>query len=646
MCGFVGFYGAETREGSDTTLRRMTDAIAHRGPDDDGYWMDPDAGIHLGFRRLSIIDLSAAGHQPMVSHSGRLVCVFNGEIYNYPSLRDRLSCSSLRGHSDTEVLLEHIEEFGLSETLARASGMFALAVWDRQERTLSLGRDRIGEKPLYYGWMGDTLLFGSELKALRRHPAFEMEVNRDVLAMYLQSAYVPAPWSIYRDIYKLPPATTLTLREGKRPLGFDPFPGNGPAAYWSFVDVVDRGREPISDQEAIERLDSTLRRVIASEMISDVPLGGFLSGGIDSSTVVAMMQAVSSKPVRSFTIGFEEGGFNEAEHAKAVAKHLGTDHVEHYVTPRDTLDVLPLIPSLYDEPFADPSQIPTFLVSKIARREVTVCLSGDGGDELFGGYNRYFLAERIWRKSSKMPKPMRGLFGKGLRSMPPAFYDFAARLVGNRLRLVGDKAHKFAELMNAETDDDMYRRLISYWQNSLAMVKGACPEETILARATRQFSKLPFTERMMATETLTYLPDDIMVKVDRAAMGVSLESRAPFLHHELVELAWSLPPDCKIRNGKGKWLLRQVLDRYVPRELIERPKMGFAVPIDSWLRGPLRDWAEPLLDRKRLEEEGYFEAELIQKRWNEHQSGRRNWQYQLWCVLMFQSWLDANRRTA
>jgi len=643
MCGFAGYYGFSNTS-SEESLRSMTDAIAHRGPDDQGHWIDEDAGIHLGFRRLSILDLSQAGHQPMVSHCGRFVCIFNGEIYNFQDLKARLGEREFRGHSDTEILLEHIQAFGLEETLKQIAGMFALVVWDRERREISFARDRLGEKPLYYGWSNGTLFFASELKALRPHPDFQASVDRNVLALYLGVAYVPSPWSIYRGIYKLPAGSYLTLRDAERPADFDPFPNrstNSPRLYWDMKAVANQPRRDLSDGEAVDELDQILRRTIAREMVSDVPLGGFLSGGIDSSTVVAIMQAVSPNPVRSFTIGFNEGGFNEAEHAKAVAKHLGTDHTEYYVTPQETLDVLPLVPKVYDEPFADPSQIPTYLVSKLARQDVTVCLSGDGGDELFGGYNRYFMAERVWSRVGRMPKPVRRSLRGVLISLPPGFYDRVGRIVGSRIRLAGDKAHKLANLMDVGSADEMYLRLVSQWSDPSKIVKDACPEETVFDQAQGFFSNLAFTERMMATEALTYLPDDIMVKVDRASMAVSLESRAPFLHHEVAEFAWSLPFRLKVREGKGKWILRQVLDRYVPRNLIDRPKMGFAVPIDSWLRGPLRDWAEPLLSRERLEKDGYFEVEPIRKRWEEHVSGRRNWQYQLWCILMFQTWLDS-----
>lgn len=643
MCGFAGFYGPSNAS-SEETLRAMTDAIVHRGPDDQGSWVDPEAGIHLGFRRLSILDLSQAGHQPMVSHCGRYVCVFNGEIYNFQELKDRLGSREFRGHSDTEILLEHIQTFGLEETLKLTAGMFALAVWDRERKELSLARDRLGEKPLYYGWSNGTLFFASELKALRPHPEFQPEIDRNVLALYLGVAYVPSPWSIYRGIYKVPAGSFLTLREPTRPVDFDPFPdrsAHSPRLYWDMKAVANQPRQDLPDAEAVEQLDQILKRTIAKEMISDVPLGGFLSGGIDSSAVVAVMQAVSPKPVRSFTIGFHEGGFNEAEHAKAVAQHLGTDHTELYVTAQETRDVLPLVPQIYDEPFADPSQIPTYLVSKLARQDVTVCLSGDGGDEFFGGYNRYFMAERVWGKVGRMPKPVRRSIRNALTALSPGFYDRVGRVIGSRVRLAGDKAHKLANLMDVKSADEMYVRLVSQWPDPTSIVKGSCPEETVFGQAQGYFSNLGFTERMMATEALTYLPDDIMVKVDRAAMAVSLESRAPFLHHEVAEFAWSLPFRQKVRDDKGKWILRQVLDRYVPRHLIERPKMGFAVPIDSWLRGPLREWAEPLLSRQRLESDGYFEVEPIRRRWEEHLSGRRNWQYQLWCILMFQAWLDS-----
>ncbi|MBC8063742.1 MAG: asparagine synthase (glutamine-hydrolyzing) [Chlorobia bacterium] len=637
MCGITGFFGPSP-ENAETILRSMTDAISHRGPDSEGQWIDPLAGIHLGFRRLSIIDLSESGNQPMISHSGRFVCVFNGEIYNFEELRSHLGSVDFRGHSDTEVLLEHIESFGLQDTLAATSGMFALAIWDRETRRLTLARDRIGEKPLYYGWSGDVLLFGSELKALRRFPTFAPEVDRNVLAQYLRFAYVPSPWSIYQGIYKLQAGSYLTLESPEKPLGFDPF--KSPTQFWDLAQIANQPRESISEENAVEKLDKILKEVVETEMISDVPLGAFLSGGIDSSAVVAIMQAVSRTPAKSFTIGFHEQGFNEAEQAKLVAQHLGTDHTEHYVTSQDALDVLPLLPTLYDEPFADPSQIPTYLISKLARRDVTVCLSGDGGDELFGGYNRYFMAEKLWRRTENLPRPLRRSLGSVLVSVSPKFYDKMGRATRSSIRLLGDKAHKFAALLDVSSANEMYGRLVSQWREPLSVVLGACPERTTFDAGQTMFANLPFTERMMAIEGLTYLPDDIMVKVDRASMGVSLESRSPFLHHKVVEFAWSLPLESKVKGGQGKRVLRKVLDRYVPRQLIDRPKMGFAVPIDAWLRGPLRDWAEALLDPKRLEAEGFFKVEPIRKKWTEHIEGRRNWQYQLWCVLMFQAWLE------
>ncbi len=642
MCGIVGFL-SKSSVGNEATLRSMCESIFHRGPDDQGTWIDPTGKAHLGFRRLSILDLSEAGHQPMKSRSGRWVCTFNGEIYNFQSLKDRLSDFPFRGHSDTEVLLEHIDKFGISETLSRAAGMFALSLWNLETQELTLARDRFGEKPLYYGWSGGSLIYGSELKAFRNHPDFRGEVDPDVLALYLRFGYVPSPWSIYKGIYKLPAASSITFQSSISHPEFKPFAdssSHSPQSYWRLVAKGQNERVLLSDQEAIDKLDDLLRRVIKQEMVSDVPLGSFLSGGIDSSTVVAIMQAVSDRPVKSFTIGFHEASHNEAEHAKAVAKHLGTDHTEYYVRPQEALDVLPYIPTLYDEPFADPSQIPTYLVSKLARKEVTVCLSGDGGDELLGGYSRYFVTQRLWNRLRNKPRFARSLSRRLLTTVPPHVYDRLGGLVSNKVRLVGDKAHKLAGLMESASERELYLNLISLWNNPNETVLNSQPRSTLFETTFAQLSGLNLTEQMMMTDAMSYLPDDIMVKVDRASMAVSLESRAPLLHHELSEFAWSLPYEMKVRDGQGKWLLRQVLDRYVPRHLIDRPKMGFAVPIGNWMKGPLREWAEPLLNPARLNSDGYFHPDLIQQKWQEHLSGKRNWQHQLWAILMFQAWLD------
>lgn len=649
MCGLTGFWqpGGCRHDGAAVTVRRMADALAHRGPDDAGVWVDAAAGVTLGHRRLAIVDLSPAGHQPMASASGRFVIAFNGEIYNHAELRRELEAAgrapAWRGHSDTETLLAAVEAWGLERTLARSVGMFALALWDAQERALWLARDRLGEKPLYYGWQRGVLLFGSELKALRAHPAFVGEIDRGALAAYFRHDYVPAPHSIYQGIRKLPPGSWLRLTGPQAAAWAWP----EPVAYWSLKEGAEAGlRAPFAgtETEAVQALEERLYESIRLQMVADVPLGAFLSGGVDSTTVVALMQAQSSRPVRTFTIGFHEGEYNEAQHAAAVARHLGTEHTELYVTPEQAMAVIPRLPQLYDEPFADSSQIPTFLVAQLARQQVTVCLSGDGGDELFGGYNRYFWTDRIWRKLGWAPKALRQAAAAGLRAVPPEGWNrlwaAVAPLLPGRLRVPnpGDKLHKLAEVLRAEGPQAIYHRLVSHWWQPEALVLGAAEAPTALTRPETWPAVDDPRHWMMALDALTYLPDDILVKVDRAAMGVSLETRVPLLDHRVVELAWRMPLGYKIRDGQGKWLLRQVLYRHVPRELVERPKQGFGVPIDHWLRGPLRDWAEDLLSEGRLREEGFLDPAPVRALWAEHLSGRRNGQYLLWDVLMWQAW--------
>lgn len=653
MCGLTGFWqpGGCAGDEAAATARRMADTLVHRGPDDVGVWVDDAAGLALGHRRLAILDLSPAGHQPMVSATGRYVIAFNGEIYNHLELRAALekvgaggtAPLSWRGHADTETLLAAIEAWGVEETLQRCVGMFAFALWDRHARTLTLARDRMGEKPLYYGWQRGVLLFGSELKALRAHPAFEGEIDRGVLALYFRYNAVPTPYSIYRGIGKLPPGTYVVLTESAVRAGVAP----EPVAYWSLSEAVRRGLQtPFSGTaaQAVEALDDLLRQAVAGQMVADVPLGAFLSGGIDSSTVVALMQAQSSRPVRTFSIGFHEAGYNEAQHAARVARHLGTEHTELYVTPEQAMAVIPKLPTLYDEPFADSSQIPTFLVAQLARQHVTVALSGDGGDELFGGYTRYVLAHRIWQRLAWMPRVVRAAVAGCLTAPSPATWngwvDLARPLVPRGLRYanIGDKLHKLAGILRESQPEAVYRALVSHWTERERVVLGAEEPPTVLTQPEVWPAVDDFRHRMMALDAVGYLPDDILVKVDRAAMGVSLETRVPLLDHRVVEFAWRVPLTMKIRQGHGKWLLRQVLYRYVPRELIERPKMGFGVPIDHWLRGPLREWAEDLLDERRLRDEGFIDPAPVRQKWREHLSGQRNWQYHLWDVLMWEAW--------
>ncbi len=646
------FASSESRPDAEAVASRMATKIASRGPDSYGSWADIDVGIALAHRRLSIVDRSTAGHQPMFGSSGRYVIAFNGEIYNHLDLRTKLDNASIgetaalewRGHSDTETLLAGFAAWGIRATVEQCIGMFAFAVWDRQERVLSLVRDRLGEKPLYYGWQGSgessCFLFGSELKALKEHPSFAAEINRDALSLYVRHGYVPAPHSIYDGIYKLQPGSLLTVSLDRRETVTE--------AYWSLVEIAVSGvRSPLegSPDVMVDELDVLLKSAVRQQMVADVPLGAFLSGGIDSSAVVALMQAQSTRPVKTFTIGFNEVDYNEARHAKAVARHLGTDHTELYVTSQQALDVIPKLPSLYCEPFADPSQIPTFLLSHLARHQVTVSLSGDAGDELFGGYNRYLLASNLWGKISSVPSVVRALGVAGIHALSPATWNTLLGplqpLIPRSLRLanVGEKLHKGAGVLNARSIDDLYLGLVTHWEPGGLVIGGREPATCLRGKSLR-LSGVDAVQRMMALDAITYLPDDVLVKVDRAAMGVSLESRVPLLDHRVVEFAWRVPQSMKIRDGVGKWILRQVLYRYVPKKLIERPKMGFSLPIDEWLRGPLKDWAETLLDEGRLRREGYFNPGPIRDKWTEHLSGHRNWQFLLWDILMFQAWLE------
>lgn len=646
MCGFVGFIekGGLTN-GAEERLRRMSDAIVHRGPDDAGLWLDSGAGVALGHRRLSIVDLSPTGHQPMASACSRWVIVFNGEIYNHHDLRRELDAagwsSSWRGHSDTEVLLAAISTWGVRAALERCVGMFALALWDKEQRTLTLARDRLGEKPLYYGWLGSTFVFASEMAAFYRHPGWQGEIDRNAIALMMRHNYIPAPYSIFRNISKLRPAHLLTLREN------DPEPRI--ECYWDSILMAEQGQlNPFegSPEEAVDRLEALLRQSLAGQMMADVPLGAFLSGGIDSSSVVAVMQSMSGQPVRTFSIGFNEEGFNEAAHAKAVAEHLGTQHTELYVSPQDALAVIPRLPQIYSEPFSDSSQIPTFLVSQLARRDVTVSLSGDGGDELFSGYSRYGMSDGLWGRLSRMPRRLRSGMAAAITSVAPESWNAAMSLPMKfapqkyRHRNVGDKLHKLAGVLAIRSGDELYRHLVSHWQSPTSVVLASSEPPTALSGLCRLPELPSFIQRMMYLDLVSYLPDDILVKVDRASMAVSLESRVPLLDHRLVEFAWSLPLSVLRRDGQSKWPLRQVLYRHVPRSLIDRPKMGFGVPIDNWLRGPLREWGDTLLDGSRLKQEGFFDADVVRNAWKEHQSGKRNWQYLLWDVLMFQAWFE------
>ena len=640
MCGLAGVFSFDgTHPGAASG---MAATLSRRGPDGMGIWADCEAGIELAHRRLSIVDLSPAGHQPMVSPSGRYVIAFNGEIYNHPELRAQLDGIAWRGHSDTETVLACFEAWGLARTLGQLVGMFAFALWDRSLRQLTLARDRLGEKPLYYGWQGKAFLFGSELKALAAHPSWRGEVDRDALALFMRYGYVPLPHSIWRGVRKLLPGSYLTITVDT-PVAVSP----APTFYWRARDVAVAGvRTDLDDRAAADELDLLLRRSVERQMVADVPLGAFLSGGVDSSTIVALMQAQSARPVRTFSIGFTESGYDEAAHAKAVAAHLGTDHTEFYVAPSDALAVIPRLPEMFDEPFGDSSQIPTHLVAAMARRHVTVSLSGDGGDELFGGYNRYFWGRAIWRCMGPLPRTMRHTVGLFLAAVSPTAWDRIGRILphGMRQPTLGDRLHKLANVIDVADTDELYRRLVSQHREPGPLVIGgsetAIWADGEIAAFAEHARGGDFTERMMFQDLVGYMADDILTKVDRASMAISLETRMPLLDHRLVEFAWTLPLHMKIRHGHGKWLLRQVLNRYVPKQLIERPKQGFGIPLDSWLRGPLRDWAESLLDEGRLRREGFLHSQPIRQKWAEHLSGRRNWAYLLWNVLMFQAWLE------
>ena len=659
MCGFAGFFGGgEWAHNPEQRVADMAQAIAHRGPDGAGAWADSGQGIALGHRRLSVVDLSPAGHQPMHSASGRFVIAFNGEIYNHLELRSALEdakgAPAWRGHSDTETLLAACEYWGFEATLARTVGMFAIALCDRHDGRLYLARDRFGEKPLYYGWVGDAFVFGSELKALRAYPGFSNPVCRQALAEYLRFMYVPAPRSIYQGIFKLEAGCLLTIA-GMPPAQAPTAPLRPSAScgtlsvrrWWSLADIVEGGaRNPIADEaEALSALEARLADAVRLQSLADVPLGAFLSGGVDSSAIVALMQQQASRPIKTFAVGFEESGFDESPHARAVAQHLGTEHSELVVTAAEARGVIPQLQMMYDEPFADSSQLPTHLVCRAARQQVTVALSGDAGDELFGGYNRYFWGPRIWRRLALLPYPARQVLSSALAALPASGWDGLAKPLG--VVRPGEKLHKLARAIRSVRGlDDLYRNLVSEWQDPALLVKGEAGQVLEPARLLADALPAEGTEagplRMMYRDSMSYLPDDILCKVDRAAMAISLETRVPFLDHRVAELAWRLPLGMKIRGNEGKWALRQVLYQHVPRELIERPKAGFALPIGNWLRGPLRAWAENLLDEARLQREGYLHPRLIRQAWKQHLSGRYDWAPRLWSVLMFQAWLEAN----
>jgi asparagine synthase (glutamine-hydrolysing) len=647
VCGIAGLLAPDRGPATGDLCylaRVMAERLHHRGPDAGGCWSDEAAGVALAARRLAILDVSPAGNQPMASSSGRHVLVLNGEIYNHVELRRELGAggASFRGGSDTEVLVEAVDRWGLIPALERLNGMFAFAVWDRQRRRLSLARDRLGEKPLYHGWVGGAFAFGSELKALRAVPGADLSVDRDALALLLRFGYVPAPRSIHRGIAKLPPGTWIEVDPASRSLP-DPQP------YWSAREAARRGlAEPFegSPEEAVDAVQDLLDDSVRLRLRSDVPLGAFLSGGIDSSLVVSSMTAAGGGPVRTYTIGSPDPAYDESAAARAVARHFGTEHTEVVIGPSEALALVPTLSQVYDEPFADPSQLPTMLVSQLARRDVVVALSGDGGDELFGGYTRYHAHHGVWARTRRLPRPVRRSLGAAVGAMPAAGWNAVGSGLGRavpalRQSRLGEKIRKLGPTLAADSLEEAYVGLVSQWSDAGAVVLGADGPSSPLDDPLEWRGMGDPTDGAMYLDTVTYLPDDLLTKVDRASMAVSLEARVPLLDHRLVELAWRLPRSAKIRDGQGKWVLRQVLARRMPEALFDRPKMGFGVPMGQWLRGPLREWAEDLLAEGRLRDEGYFDPAPIRARWAEHLRGRRSWNLHLWNVLTFQAWLAA-----
>lgn len=643
MCGIVGLVNpGENQEKINMALHQMVGKLVHRGPDDSGVWFDEGKGIGLGHCRLSIVDLSPHGHQPMSSSSGRYYISYNGEVYNYQDLMKELELKNyfFKGHSDTVVMLAAIEEWGLEKAIERFIGMFAFALYDRRENILHLVRDRMGIKPIYYGWIDNSFVFSSELKAFKGCNGFKGKIDRNSLTLLMRHNYIPAPYSIYENIYKLEPGQILTLHCASMKYSVTTF--------WDLRNIVKKNlSSPLLEREEdiVQELEILLRDAVKLRMVADVPLGAFLSGGIDSSTVVALMQTQSQRSVKTFSIGFYEEGYNEANHAKEVASYLGTDHTELYITPEEAMSVIPKLPYLYDEPFSDSSQIPTFLVSQLAKRHVTVSLSGDGGDELFCGYDRYRLFINLWNKISLLPPSGRKMLSYAISALPGGFlnaFNFLSSFV-NKYGSPGnlnDKLHKLAEIIEVSNPQMLYLNLVSHWKHTGSLVIGGEEPHTNITNKYKWANLPDLVAEVMYLDMISYLPDDILVKVDRASMGVSLEARVPLLDHRVVEFAWRVPQWMKTKENQDKWILRQILYKYVPKELIERPKMGFGVPIGKWLCGPLREWAESLLNESRIRQEGFFEPKIIRKKWLEHISGEYNWQYLLWDVLMFQAWLE------
>lgn len=656
MCGFSGFIPHQSIKSShyQEIISSMTDAIYHRGPDTNGYWGNDETKIMLGFRRLAIQDLSSSGNQPMTSHSNRFVMVFNGEIYNHFDLRQEIEQNSRSnfewiGTSDTETLLASIDLWGFEASLKKIHGMFAIALYDKKDSILYFARDRFGEKPLYYGTINKSFVFASELKAIKKFPDFNNPISRDALKEYFQYNYIPCPLSIYENIYKLNPGHFLKIS-----INNSSFNINKPEPYWSIQDYISSKNHEGSEGDILSQLEQSIESVVKRQLISDVPLGAFLSGGIDSSLIVSIMQKASSNPIKTFTVGFETDLFNESTQAALVAQHLGTDHTEIILEANKALEVIPNLSHIYDEPFADSSQIPTFLISKIAKEHVTVALSGDGGDEIFGGYNRYLWAPGLWNKISRLPLSSRALLSRIINHIPRSSFNNIQKIINGYLSKAGGvdsletKVVKLSRALLSKSDTEFYFNLVSHCSDPNLYVKGYRKinnlERFLSMHKTRaDNSALNFLSYMMLEDTLSYLPDDILCKVDRASMANSLETRVPFLDHKLAEYAWRLPDSMKVRNGEGKWALRQILYKYVPRSLIDRPKKGFGVPIGEWLRGPLRDWADDLLSKSKIDSQGLLYSEPIADIWEQHLSNKNDWSDQLWGILMFQLWMENNK---
>ena len=651
MCGFAGFISNNLSNNQDRhkILKMMGKSLLHRGPDQSGEFNYLKCGLSLVHQRLSILDTSKNGRQPMISPSGRFVIVFNGEIYNYKEIKSEIQKSELNVYdwnsdSDTEVLLRSIEICGLEKTLTKIVGMFSFVLVDLEKNELVLARDRIGEKPLYYGCQKGSFIFGSELKALKMHSDFENIIDRNSIALQLRFSSIPAPFSIYKGIKKLIPGSFIKFSFSNKNFKLEDIPL--PTKYWKLSNIITEGKRKVflgTDKEAVNQLDQLLNNSIQQQMLSDVPLGAFLSGGIDSSSIVAIMQAQSDMPIKTFTIGTDDQSYNEAKHAKSIAKYLQTDHTELYVSAQDAINTIPLLPKVYDEPFSDFSQIPTLLLSELAKKQVTVSLSGDAGDELFGGYNRYVGVNNWWPRINLIPYRLRMFLSSKMLAITPmtweGFEELSSKLISKHTPVGGlsNKMQKVGSVLGVKDESELYNHFVSNWSSPEEIVLKSA--EPIIPNIANEVNFDDIVSKMMAMDTMQYLPDDILVKLDRASMGVSLETRVPFLDHRIIQFAWTLPLSMKIRSGQGKWILRQLLNNYVPNKLTARPKTGFNLPIDKWLRGPLKDWAEELLDETRLIREGYLNPIPIRQKWDEHISGKYNWQHQLWDILMFQSWL-------